>query len=72
VGKSQEERSSITKIQAIQRAKKDRKEAADRKKAVAVIGKRSKTKVARMRSSAQEGVSRRNADVLPSAAQTQH
>ena len=58
VGKSQEERSSITKIQAIQRAKKDRKEAADRKKAVAVIGKRSKTKVARMRSSAQEGQDR--------------
>ena len=62
VGKSQEERSSITKIQAIQRAKKDRKEAADRKKAVAVIGKRSKTKVARMRSSAQEGQDRQACD----------
>jgi len=46
VKKSQEERSSITKIQAIQRAKKDRQEGEKRKQAIAVIQKNTKKKLA--------------------------
>jgi len=58
IQKSQEGRSSITKIQAKVRAKKERKEGEKRKRAVACIQKRSQTKLAAKKSSSKRAEER--------------